>query len=251
MPAEQHHLVSPSSRYGLPGIGFGSVANSLLVIFPLLWIYNLGLLLTQSRNGVDHLSPLLFELVEHDRYQYLLLHLGVFVLFVCLGIAWWVRGTLRLHVAPMVMESVIYALTLGTLIIFVMENLLGMDFVALAAGSGATQHRSVFDTAIVSMGAGVHEELIFRLLIMGGLGATLSWFGIHRTVAWLFAGVASAAAFSAAHHLGTTGEAFHMQAFVYRFIAGLVFALLFARRSLAHAVYTHFFYDFYVLVMRS
>jgi membrane protease YdiL (CAAX protease family) len=62
--------------------------------------------------------------------------------------------------------------------------------------------------------------------------------------------IGSALLFSLAHHLGPHGEAFLAQVFVYRTLAGVAFGLIFYYHSLAHAVYTHFFYDVYVLMLR-
>ena len=54
-----------------------------------------------------------------------------------------------------------------------------------------------------------------------------------------------------AHHVGPYGDPFARGVFTYRALAGVVFGLVFYYRSLAHAVYTHFLYDFYVLVVRG
>ena len=47
------------------------------------------------------------------------------------------------------------------------------------------------------------------------------------------------------------GDEFAVGVFTYRALAGAIFALIFYFRSLSHAVYTHFLYDFYVLVVRG
>jgi hypothetical protein len=68
---------------------------------------------------------------------------------------------------PMLLESAVYALTLGTLIVFVMTRLLGIEpRLAIAGGSNL----------LMSMGAGVYEELVFRLGALSG-GAALAGFG--------------------------------------------------------------------------
>ena len=56
--------------------------------------------------------------------------------------------------------------------------------------------------------------------------------------------------FSAAHHLGPLGESLRIGVFTYRTLAGLFFATLFHFRSFAIAVYTHTFYDIYVLLVQ-
>jgi membrane protease YdiL (CAAX protease family) len=104
---------------------------------------------------------------------------------------------------------------------------------------------------IMSLGAGVHEELVFRLGLMGGATAALLLIGLGRAASVSLALVASAVLFSAAHHAGPLGESFDQGVFVYRIMAGVVFGLIFYFRSLAHAVYAHFLYDLYVLLLHS
>ena len=74
--------------------------------------------------------------------------------------------------------------------------------------------------------------------------------GLRHTTAMPLALLASALVFSWAHHIGDYGEPFELAAFTYRAIAGGIFGLIFYYRSLAHAVYAHFLYDLYVLVIR-
>jgi len=59
----------------------------------------------------------------------------------------------------------------------------------------------------------------------------------------------SSAVFSAAHHIGAAGDPFTIGVFVYRSLAGLIFAGIYWFRSLGHAVYAHAMYDVYVMVL--
>src|SRR4029079_11989019 len=60
-------------------------------------------------------------------------------------------------------------------------------------------------SAIAAIGAGVHEELVFRLALIAGLVAVMRPLG-HR-IAVLFAIAGSSVLFAAAHHVGAQGEA--------------------------------------------
>jgi Type II CAAX prenyl endopeptidase Rce1-like len=91
---------------------------------------------------------------------------------------------------------------------------------------------------------------VFRLGAFAGGAALLRLLGLRSTPAVLIAFLASSALFSAAHHLGAAGEPFALPVFVYRTLAGCIFAAIFYYRSLAHAVYTHALYDVYVMVLR-
>jgi membrane protease YdiL (CAAX protease family) len=54
--------------------------------------------------------------------------------------------------------------------------------------------------------------------------------------------------FSAIHYVGEMADPFTVFSFVYRFLAGMLFAGLYAARSFAVAVWTHALYDVLVLV---
>lgn len=225
------------------GIGYGRVPSSLLLIFPLWITYELGLLITPANNGVDFVSQLIFEAAQRDSQHYLYVHLALGLVYLTILTVLWRRGALALEqVTPMILESSIYALTLGSLIIFVMDRLMGVQLLAMGAPE-------VGNALVISLGAGVHEELVFRLLLMGIGGLALARILPTRALAVLLAALASSVLFALAHHHGANGEVFELSAFLYRTIAGLVFAAIFYYRSLAHAVYSHFLYDFYVLVI--
>ena len=63
------------------------------------------------------------------------------------------------------------------------------------------------------------------------------------------AGAVSATVFAAAHNLGPYGEPFHARAFLFRALAGLYFALLYALRGFGIAVGAHAGYDVLVGVL--
>ncbi len=222
-------------------LGYGQVAGSLLLVFPLFLAYELGLLLTPASNGVDFTSRFIFNAVGRDPQSYLLVHLAMGAVFLLLLHTLYRRGVLELDRAwPVVLESCIYALTLGSFIIFVMDRVLGLELLAVGGGR-------LGNTLVVSLGAGVHEEMVFRLGLMGIGGLALARLWGRPGPSVFVAALLSSAAFALAHHVGTAGEAFELSLVVYRFIAGLAFAVIFYYRSLAHAVYSHFLYDLYVM----
>ena len=106
------------------------------------------------------------------------------------------------------------------------------------------------DAIVISLGAGVHEELVFRLGAMAGGLALLRRTALSPRAQFAIALCGSALLFSLAHHLGAYGEPFRVHAFVFRALVGVLFGLVFWYRSFAHAVYAHVLYDLYVLVLR-
>jgi hypothetical protein len=101
------------------------------------------------------------------------------------------------------------------------------------------------------IGAGIYEEVLFRLGLFGGLALLLRAVRIPWLVAWILAASAAAAAFAAAHNVGPYGEPMRPDYFVFRTIAGLYFTVLFVARGFGIAVGAHAGYDILVGVTVS
>lgn len=222
----------PRSRASRPApivhTGRGDLEASLVLIFPLLLAYAIGVLFVGRVNGADLVTRLLFGTLGKAPYLLVYAMAATFYLL-------WVRrnnraNTLRLEVvAPVVLEAAIYAFTLGGVITLLLDRLLGL-------GLGGP-------SIVGAIGAGVHEELVFRLGLFAGLVGVLRGTGRAGVVFALFA---SSLLFAAAHHVGPYGEPYTNHAFAFRACAGAVFGAIFWFRSLAHAVYAHVLYDLVV-----
>lgn len=226
-----------------------NLLTSLILVFPLFLIYQVGVLFTLPMlNGADFVTVLLFHTLGLSLKGYLGFLGGVLLLF--LGALLILRRHQRFDgamVLPVMLESVIWALTMGSLIIFVMTKVLGIN-PRLAAG---IEGQGLVTRFVMSLGAGVYEETVFRLGLMSGLAVVLE--KLFRVVPWvalLVALLLSATIFSAMHHLPPYGDPLTLGPFVFRILAGIFFGLLFWRRGFAVAVYTHAFYDVFVLVVR-
>ena len=224
--------------------------TSLVLVFPLFLIYQVGVLFTLPvLNGADFLTVFLFHNLGLSTGAYLAYTVAVAVAF-AVGVAL-LRRKQKFNprlVVPVLIESAIYALTMGSLIVFVMIRVLHVS-PRLAGGAIATQG---FGTRFVmSLGAGVWEETIFRLGIMTGLVMLLERvLGIGRWVAVVLALLASSVLFSAMHHIPPYGDPLQLGVFTFRVLAGCFFGLIYWFRGFAIAVYTHALYDLYVLVLR-
>lgn len=217
--------------------------TSAVLVFPLLLTYQLGILSSGGTglNGVDFVTKALIELCERDLGNYLSV-LGAMLLgYGALLVILRRHGRFSSQrFVPVVVESAFYASTMGTLILVIIQRF--QQFMPGLAVAGT----SAADIAVISAGAGLHEELIFRVLGMGGLGFLLSGLTGRRR-AWLAALVLSSLIFSLAHHVGPAGEPFTYAAFTYRTLAGVFFALVYQLRGFAVAAWTHALYDVYVL----
>jgi hypothetical protein len=226
-----------------------NLLTNLILIFPLLIVYQLGVLLTYPMlNGADFVSGLLFGQLRFTQPQYLFFVLLVTVGFLATVVLLRRRQPFQTRIVlPIVLESTIYALTMGSLIVLVMTKVFGIS----PRLSAAVEQQGILARVVMSLGAGVYEELVFRLGLLGGLFYVAD--RIFRWGRWPSLALAlllSSLAFSAAHHVPPYGDPLQIDVFTFRALAGVFFGLLFWFRGLAVAVYTHALYDVYVLLIR-
>ncbi len=96
---------------------------------------------------------------------------------------------------------------------------------------------------VTYLGAGLYEEILFRLGLFGGLVFVLRRGGVASLPAVLVAAAGAAAVFAYAHHLGPAGEPWHPGKFVFRAAAGLYFTAAYIARGLGVAAGTHAAYN--------
>ena len=102
---------------------------------------------------------------------------------------------------------------------------------------------------MLSLGAGLYEELFFRVLLVTGLAAGARVIlGLGRRGAAILAAVAGAFIFSAFHYIGPYGDLLQLQSFVFRLLAGLAFSALYLLRGFGIAAWTHALYDAFLLL---
>lgn len=230
-----------------------NLLTSLVLVFPLFLVYQIGVLFTLPvLNGADFLTVFLFRNLGLSNGSYLAYTFAVTVGF-AIAVAV-LRHKQRFDpklIVPVLVESAIYALTMGSLIVFVMTRALGIS-PQLAGGGGGFVAQQGFGTRIVmSLGAGVYEETVFRLGILTGLVVLFERvLGLRRWIAFVIALLLSAVLFSAMHHIPPYGDPLHAGIFIFRVLAGLCFGLLFWYRGFAIAVYTHALYDLYVFLLK-
>ena len=151
-------------------------------------------------------------------------------------------GPLRLGVfAGMAAEAALLALVIGVVLRYATATLLHYFTLSSPAGLGTSTQ------LMVSLGAGIYEELLFRVILVGAL----SWLG-GRAFGWsprgaaIFAVLVSALLFSAFHYVGMYGDTPRLSSFLFRLLAGLVFSTLYVVRGFGITAWTHTLYDFAV-----
>ena len=100
--------------------------------------------------------------------------------------------------------------------------------------------------AILFVGAGIYEEVLFRLCLLPICYGLFRSGGLKNGWAAGLAIVTTSLAFSLAHYVGPAGETFHLFTFWFRTMAGLFFAALFVLRGFGITVGAHAAYDLIV-----
>jgi len=140
----------------------------------------------------------------------------------------------RPYLGVMFLESMVYA----SILFFLMGNLYLMD----------ASTNDIYCNMILSLGAGIYEELIFRVLLIYISYQSIKFlFRLGKFSANFYAVILSAILFSLFHFIGA--ESFNQEAFAVRFIAGIFLAFLYVQRGFGITAITHSFYDIFVIFL--
>jgi membrane protease YdiL (CAAX protease family) len=151
----------------------------------------------------------------------------------------------------MAAESLLYALLFGLVVGTMTQWVLdGVGF-RLAAGEGPVGSLPLREGVVLSLGAGIYEELVFRVLLVGGMVGIFVVSGLRRRQAGIFAALLAALLFSAFHYIGPYGDPWALPSFLFRFLAGLVFSALFLLRGFGITAWTHALYDVILFTFRG
>lgn len=226
---------------------------SLLFALPLLVLYEIGAMMIAGRaggmrNGADVLLRTLLAAGGLNGTMAFTAALAVGAA-VIVGLE---QKRKRVPVRPgyfagMLAESAAYAVIFGGLIAAATQVLLG-GMVRMAADGGSITKLPLLDGVVLSLGAGIYEELLFRVLLTGGLFALLLAMGVRRTTSGIIAVVVSAFIFSAFHYIGPYAYPLELNSFTFRFIAGLAFSGLYMVRGFGVAAWTHALYDVFLVL---
>lgn len=223
----------------------------------------------ELRNGADVLLRELFLTVAGQRYAPVVFGISVVGLS-----AWFIVRDFRTARAPlrswiflaMLVEAGLLALCFGTVIGSLTSHLLGVVGSQSAAdllvgiahwrpphGSvppgGSIASAPTATKVMLALGAGVYEELVFRVLLVSAIAfIARRLFRWRPTVAALVAVFASALIFAAFHYIGPYGDPLRLDSFVFRFIGGLAFSVLYVTRGFGITAWTHALYDLLTLV---
>jgi hypothetical protein len=218
--------------------------TSLVFSLPLVLAYEGGVLLLgrgSPRNGADVWLRHLLDGIGFGAY-FLLPVLTVIGL-----LAWhhveYDRWRLRPGLlAAMALETLVWAFFLVSL------NGLQESLWPLQA-AGPDPVNGMWGRLVGSCGAGLYEEVLFRLLALPMVAWMARKAGSEPLAASTWAVLLTSLAFSAAHYVGPLGDVFDIYSFTFRLVAGMFFAVLFLVRGFGITAGTHATYDVIVSLL--
>ncbi|HKJ66513.1 MAG TPA: CPBP family glutamic-type intramembrane protease [bacterium] len=228
-----------------------SPLQSVIFVLPVFLLYEGGLFLfnrsdvTGIRNGADVLLRQFYGLFGlYGFYAFAVSLLGI-LLF-----TFWLeyQREEKISLQPnyflgMLGESVIY----GVILFIFLSKIAAIDLQV-----APVLELQTIQQLVLAMGAGIYEELVFRVLIVSGIATLMivvARWKIHG--AYGLGILLSALVFSWFHYVGIYGDSFQVRTFLLRTIAGIVLSVLYVFRGFGITAYTHIFYDFIIILFVS
>ena len=195
-----------------------------------------------------------------DRMTWLITPLVVVLILLALQITSQTRWRVRLKdFIPMTFECVLLAVPL--IVLTLMFNHSAIDpqpGVSANQAVSTTTQPGLLPEIVTGIGAGIYEELIFRLVLICLLMMLFqNYLLLSRKTSIVLSVLIAALLFSAHHHIHfvygrfSIGEPFFIAPFLFRTLAGIYFAVLFTVRGFAIAAGTHVFYDIIAVLLNA
>ena len=224
-----------------------NIYYSLLFIFPMLFLYESMCWIqyfgqsAEIRNGADVLiRQIIVGMGNGSEIVY-----GLLLMIIILGVMFLNRkvvknGKLKFtFLLLMIVESLVWCI--GFIIIMSASEQLLLSIM---------ERNIIPEQFYLAIGAGIWEELLFRV---GAIGLSLSFLtkivGYSGIYSVIIAVIFSAIIFSLFHYLGPFGDNFSYKSFYLRTLAGIFLGSLYMFRGFGITVYTHIFYDMFIISM--
>ena len=222
-----------------------SAYYSVVSALPLLVVYEILVIMTQSRYwGIRNAADMWIRtfLMAFDLRAQHLTFVMIGIAFALIPVAKTRSYGVKLKAnffLLMLAEAFTYSLVLGG----VLQSILRLSGLASGGpGNGALQNFAL------SLGAGLFEEIIFRVLLLNLLFFLLNYIFKNKVTTAVISVLAASFLFSLSHYIGSMADSWELYSFMFRWIAGMIFTVLYFIRGFAITAYTHALYDIWVLV---
>ncbi len=225
--------------------------TSLAFVLPLLAIYEFGVLSLgpeAMRNGADVWLRQILDAIGFGQY-FLLPILTVGIL-----LGWHHVTGQSWRVSPVVLYGMLAECVVLACGMIVLAQIQGAVLQAIQSPSAnfsltasiGEEQPDRWSRVVSFSGAGIYEEVMFRLALLPITFGVLRSIVASKRLGKIGAMVLTSLVFSAAHYVGPMGQTFEIYSFGFRFLAGMIFSLLFVYRGFGIAAGTHAAYDIFV-----
>ena len=225
--------------------------NCLMFLAPLLAVYEIGVWRfgadgDRFRNGADYWMRAALRLAGLE-YAWALpmFVIGYLILRQVAGRHRWQVSAPAL--LGMLAESLLFGIcliVLGELQELAFRRHLPSSFLSISLSNGGS-----LPQVVGYVGAGIYEEVLFRLCLFPLTYAVLRLLLLSRGPAILLSVIATSTLFAVAHYVGPAADAWSLYGFTFRALAGGFFAMLYVVRGFGVTVGTHAAYDLLVGIL--
>lgn len=217
--------------------------SSVIFTIPLFIIYEIGVISLETsdipdlRNGADVLMRQILESFGLTGYH----GVGLTYIFLVAGLIIYHRRNLKDHFAGniyflMFLESIIWS-------VIIYGSLLATQ-VLLSTGTAPRLIQQI----VLAVGAGLYEELVFRVFLIHGISQILQFiFKWDKTAGTAGSIIIAAGLFSIFHFVGTFGDVPGIGLFIVRFAGGVVLGVIYVFRGFGIVAYAHSIYDLVIM----
>ena len=242
---------------------------SLVYLLGFLAVFILGTLLIQPKTLSQSLAEPQVRVVAFVWIQNMMKYLGfstrtamigtpLVVVVILLALQFTSRTPWRVKFGDMFLMLVECVLLSVPLIVLSLLLNRGAANAAQLGEQGPGFYRMLWIDIVTGIGAGIFEELVFRLMLICLLMLLFQdVFGVEKKRAVIFSVVISAVLFSVHHHIFIVngqlhqGEPFTVGKFIFRAVAGAYFAILYAVRGFGITAGTHALYNVLAALART
>lgn len=242
---------------------------ALMYLLGFLVFYEIGSLMVQPETLWQSLAEPQMRVVAFVWVQNILEYLGfsdrmtwvaapLVVVVILLALQFTSKKSWRVNYGdfvPMTLECV--GLSIPLIVLSLMLNRATEPGAAFMTDNPVVQHR-LFVDIVTGIGAGIYEELVFRLVLIGLLMLFFQDLcGLASKQSIVLSVVISAILFSIHHHFFFAnghfykGDTFTIGKFVFRAMAGVYFAILYAVRGFGITAGAHAFYNIMAAFLRT
>ena len=252
MQNKKNKLNKEISYYKLTQTGFYEFTSTipLLIIYQIMAFYLTKSFLNENRSVAETWLLGLFSIFGTIGF--------IFLGLIAAGLIFYFYKQKKIKNIPfiksfyilMIIESIVYSFFFGAIVIKILK--LFQPQIILNINLTSDKLKSI----MLSLGAGYFEELIFRVILYGGITFAVFFTAkkiksdaklkIFKFFTRFIVAIITATFFALSHHL--FGEPFSNYAFLFRTISGLIFVILYELRGFGIAAYTHAFYDLWLVL---